>query len=71
MRIYEKGGIKVFATPPRVIKLEQTLILKYEQSGRIKKLIIDDLPEQPKISFVPWSRNAGRHEWKPHDLYLS
>ncbi len=67
IKIYKKDGIKGLASSPRGIKPGQTLILNGEQSGRIRKMIVDNLPEQLKMPFALWTRKAVRE--LIYDLY--
>jgi len=57
-RAFEKGGIKAIKPKKRGRKNGEGKILNAEQEREIRKIIIDKTPEQVKLSFMLWTRQA-------------
>jgi len=57
-RAFEKGGIKAIKPKKRGRKKGEGKVLNEEQEKEIRKTIIDKTPEQMKLSFMLWTRQA-------------
>ena len=57
-KLYKKSGEKGFKSQTRGVKSGSTSLLNPEQEKEIQKIIIDKDPEQLKLSFALWSREA-------------
>jgi len=57
-RAFEKGGIKAIKPKTRGRRKGEGKLLSTEQEREIRKIIIDKTPEQMKLSFMLWTRQA-------------
>jgi len=57
-KAYVKGGIKAIKSKKRGRKTGYGNLLTKEQEQEIRKLIIDKTPDQVKLSFMLWTRQA-------------
>jgi transposase len=57
---YQKGGAKLVAKGKRGRRQGEQRNLSAEQEAEIKRLIIDKRPDQLKLSFALWTRDAVR-----------
>ena len=55
---YIEGGMKALAVQKRGPKVVTTLQLNHEQQQQIKKMLIDKSPDQLKLPFALWTREA-------------
>lgn len=56
--LYEAGGMSALKPKPRGRKSGEGRVLTPEQEARIRKLIVDQRPEQLKMDFALWTRAA-------------
>lgn len=59
-KLYKNSGQKAFKSQIRGVKSGSTSLLSPEQEKTIQKLIIDKDPEQLKLPFALWNREAVR-----------
>jgi len=57
-RAFEKGGSKAIKPRKRGRKSGEGKVLREEQEREIRKIIIDKTPEQVKLGFMLWTRQA-------------
>jgi len=57
-RAFENGGIKAIKPKKRGRKKGEGKILSVEQEREVRKTIIDKTPDQMKLSFMLWTRQA-------------